>query len=175
MLSFKYFITGEQKAGLFCRMGSSRLCHPSPWSLRDPSSGWTLKHYELAGKVVGKCLWETAKGGFHKQMVNARLSRSFLGQIIGFPPHYKVVVSHYRNTLITFKTLAFNLLKKFLIFCFSVFRARRSRAVYDEDQVPPGKRRWCNGPQLHGGRVQCKWTATKGSLKFRKFYYLLTF
>lgn len=75
--------------GMFCTIGSSRLVHPNPQ--RTP--GWTLKHYEFAGKVVGKCLFETAVGGFYKQMVNGRFSRSFLGQIIGFTPHLKVTFS----------------------------------------------------------------------------------
>jgi len=77
----------NKEDGLFVSFGNSRFVHPNP--NRDPSK-WTLKHYELAGKIVGKCLFESAHGPFYKQMVNARFSRSFLGQIIGFPPHYKV-------------------------------------------------------------------------------------
>lgn len=75
--------------GMFAALGNSRLVHPN--QLRDQTK-WTLKHYELAGKVVGKCLFETAMGGFYKQMVNARFTRSFLGQLIGFSPQYKVNV-----------------------------------------------------------------------------------
>jgi hypothetical protein len=67
-------------------MGNSRLVHPN--ANRDHSK-YTLKHYDLAGKIVGKCLYESSQGGFYKQMVNARFSRSFLGQIIGFSTHYK--------------------------------------------------------------------------------------
>ncbi|XP_021965341.1 apoptosis-resistant E3 ubiquitin protein ligase 1 [Folsomia candida] len=72
--------------GMFTAMGNSRLVHPN--AARDRAK-YTLKHYELAGKIVAKCLFETAMGGFYKQMVNARFSRSFLGQVIGFSPHYK--------------------------------------------------------------------------------------
>jgi len=43
----------------------------------------------LAGKVVGKCIFETAAGDETKQLVNSSFSRSFLGQIIGFTPHLK--------------------------------------------------------------------------------------
>jgi hypothetical protein len=75
--------------GMFCAMGNSRLVHPNP--NRDTTK-WTIKHYELAGKIVAKCLFETAMGGFYKQMVNARFSRSFLAQIIGFSPQYKVII-----------------------------------------------------------------------------------
>jgi hypothetical protein len=73
--------------GLFCSMGNSRLVHPNP----NRSPKWAnLKYYELAGKVVAKCLYETyAAGGHYKQSVNGRFSRSFLAQIIGFPVQIK--------------------------------------------------------------------------------------
>lgn len=72
--------------GLFCAMGNSRLVHPNP----DRAATWDVKYYELAGKVVAKCLFETALGGHNKQMVNGRFTRSFLGQIIGYSPQFKV-------------------------------------------------------------------------------------
>lgn len=46
--------------------------------------------YEFAGRVVGKCLYESALGGAYKQMVRARFTRSFLAQIIGLRMNYKV-------------------------------------------------------------------------------------
>lgn len=49
-----------------------------------------LKHFEFAGKIVGKCLYESALGGAYRQLVRARLARSFLAQIIGLRVHYKV-------------------------------------------------------------------------------------
>lgn len=49
-----------------------------------------LKIYEFAGRVVGKCLYESALGGAYKQLVRARFTRSFLAQIIGLRMNYKV-------------------------------------------------------------------------------------
>lgn len=54
-----------------------------------------LKMYEFAGRVVGKCLYESALGGAYKQLVRARFTRSFLAQIIGLRMNYKVVHSSY--------------------------------------------------------------------------------
>lgn len=48
-----------------------------------------LRHYEFAGKVVGKCLYESALGGSYRQLVRARFTRSFLAQVIGLRVHYK--------------------------------------------------------------------------------------
>lgn len=59
-----------------------------------------LKMYEFAGRVVGKCLYESALGGAYKQLVRARFTRSFLAQIIGLRMNYKVwntVHSHRKN------------------------------------------------------------------------------
>ncbi len=47
-----------------------------------------LKHYEFAGRVVGKCLFESAMG--NAMLVKARFTRSFLAQIIGLRIHHKV-------------------------------------------------------------------------------------
>lgn len=49
-----------------------------------------LKMYEFAGRIVGKCLFESALGGAYKQLVRARFTRSFLAQIIGLRMNYKV-------------------------------------------------------------------------------------
>ena len=46
------------------------------------------KHFEFAGKVVGKCLYESAVG--NPLLVKARFTRSFLAQLIGLRIHYKV-------------------------------------------------------------------------------------
>uniref|UniRef100_A0A8B9JWG5 Apoptosis-resistant E3 ubiquitin protein ligase 1 n=1 Tax=Astyanax mexicanus TaxID=7994 RepID=A0A8B9JWG5_ASTMX len=48
-----------------------------------------VKMYEFAGRVVGKCLYESALGGAYKQLVRARFTRSFLAQIIGLRMNYK--------------------------------------------------------------------------------------
>jgi hypothetical protein len=73
---------------MFCAIGTSRLVHPNSAGSRYPV--WQLKHYEMAGKVVGKCLFESAAGDAYRQMVNARFSRSFIAQILGIPPNYQV-------------------------------------------------------------------------------------
>ncbi|XP_048830643.1 apoptosis-resistant E3 ubiquitin protein ligase 1 isoform X1 [Brienomyrus brachyistius] len=72
---------------LFTRFSDSNqgLVHPNaerPAHLR-------LKVYEFAGRVVGKCLYESALGGAYKQLVRARFTRSFLAQIIGLRMNYK--------------------------------------------------------------------------------------
>ncbi|KAL1505257.1 hypothetical protein ABEB36_004860 [Hypothenemus hampei] len=65
--------------------GQQSLVHPNP--NRPPHL--KLKHYEFAGKVVGKCLYESALGGSYRQLVRARFTRSFLAQVIGLRVHYK--------------------------------------------------------------------------------------
>jgi len=62
-----------------------------------------LKMYEFAGRVVGKCLYESALGGAYKQLVRARFTRSFLSQIIGLRMNYKVwtaVHSHRKDVFL---------------------------------------------------------------------------
>nr|XP_037870320.1 apoptosis-resistant E3 ubiquitin protein ligase 1 isoform X2 [Bombyx mori] len=61
------------------------LVHPNP--ARPPHL--KLKHFEFAGKMVGKCLYESALGGSYRQLVRARLTRSFRAQLIGLRVHYK--------------------------------------------------------------------------------------
>ncbi|XP_018896892.1 apoptosis-resistant E3 ubiquitin protein ligase 1 isoform X2 [Bemisia tabaci] len=61
------------------------LVHPN--TKRPPHL--KLKHYEFAGRVVGKCLYESALGGGYRQLVKARFTRSFLAQLIGLRVHYK--------------------------------------------------------------------------------------
>ncbi|XP_075974360.1 apoptosis-resistant E3 ubiquitin protein ligase 1 isoform X3 [Anticarsia gemmatalis] len=77
----------DSKFGLFVSFHDSPtgLVHPNP----DRPPHLKLKHFELAGKLVGKCLYESALGGSYRQLVRARLTRSFLAQIIGLRVHYK--------------------------------------------------------------------------------------
>ncbi|XP_049826095.1 apoptosis-resistant E3 ubiquitin protein ligase 1 isoform X3 [Aethina tumida] len=65
--------------------GQQSLVHPNP---RRPAH-LKLKHYEFAGKVVGKCLYESALSSSYRQLVRARFTRSFLAQVIGLRVHYK--------------------------------------------------------------------------------------
>ncbi|XP_042714458.2 apoptosis-resistant E3 ubiquitin protein ligase 1 isoform X3 [Chrysemys picta bellii] len=72
---------------LFTRFSDNNqaLVHPNPG--RPPHL--RLKVYEFAGRLVGKCLYESSLGGAYKQLVRARFTRSFLAQIIGLRMHYK--------------------------------------------------------------------------------------
>ncbi|GFR29011.1 apoptosis-resistant E3 ubiquitin protein ligase 1 [Trichonephila clavata] len=63
------------------------LVHPCP-SYKRPCH-LKLKYYEFAGKVVGKCLYESSLGSSYRQLVKAKFSRSFLAQLIGLSVHYK--------------------------------------------------------------------------------------
>lgn len=69
--------------GMFASLGDSRLVHP------NPNSRWKQKHYEMAGRIVGKCLYESSLGSTYRQMVKAKFSRSFLAQLIGLRVNYK--------------------------------------------------------------------------------------
>ncbi|XP_074038051.1 apoptosis-resistant E3 ubiquitin protein ligase 1 isoform X1 [Leptinotarsa decemlineata] len=77
----------DAKHGLFTSFheGQQSLVHPNP----DRPQHLKLRHYEFAGKVVGKCLYESALGGSYRQLVRARFTRSFLAQVIGLRVHYK--------------------------------------------------------------------------------------
>ncbi|XP_055709347.1 apoptosis-resistant E3 ubiquitin protein ligase 1 isoform X1 [Phlebotomus papatasi] len=77
----------DPRGGLFCAFHDKRqaLVHPNP----NRPAHLKLKHFEFAGKVVGKCLYESALGGSYRQLVRARFSRSFLAQLIGLRVHYK--------------------------------------------------------------------------------------
>lgn len=49
-----------------------------------------LKFYEFAGRIVGKCLYESALGSTRRINVKARFSRSFLAQLLGLRVSYRV-------------------------------------------------------------------------------------
>ncbi|KAG7237257.1 hypothetical protein INR49_032590 [Caranx melampygus] len=72
---------------LFTRFSDNNqgLVHPNA----DRPPHLRLKMYEFAGRIVGKCLYESALGGAYKQLVRARFTRSFLAQIIGLRMNYK--------------------------------------------------------------------------------------
>ncbi|XP_014220274.1 apoptosis-resistant E3 ubiquitin protein ligase 1-like [Trichogramma pretiosum] len=77
----------DAENGLFESFGESQraLVHPS----KKPAASRDLKYYEFAGKIVGKCIYESAFGGRSRLFVRARFTRSFLAQIIGLRVHYK--------------------------------------------------------------------------------------
>jgi hypothetical protein len=78
----------DARNGLFTSFSDNQqaLVHPNP----HRPTHLKLKHYEFAGRLVGKCLYESALGGSYRQLVRARFTRSFLAQIIGLRVHYKV-------------------------------------------------------------------------------------
>jgi hypothetical protein len=74
-----------ESSGLFTRFSEDHqaLVHPNP---NRPSS-LKLKYYEFCGKVIGKCLYDSALGDII--LVKARFTRSFLAQIIGLRVNYR--------------------------------------------------------------------------------------
>ncbi|XP_037926273.1 apoptosis-resistant E3 ubiquitin protein ligase 1 isoform X4 [Hermetia illucens] len=77
----------DPRGGLFCAFHDKQQALVHPNANRPPHL--KLKHYEFAGKIVGKCLYESALGGTYRQLVRARFTRSFLAQLIGLRVHYK--------------------------------------------------------------------------------------
>lgn len=77
----------DAKNGLFTGFHDSQQSLVHPNQNRPPHL--KLRHYEFAGRVVGKCLYESALGGSYRQLVRARFTRSFLAQVIGLRVHYK--------------------------------------------------------------------------------------
>ena len=49
----------------------------NPW----PPASVKPKHYRLAGKLVGKALYESAMGDTYRLSLNAQLCRSLLAQV----------------------------------------------------------------------------------------------
>lgn len=78
----------DSRFGLFKSFfeGQQSLVHPNP----HRPSHLKLRHFEFAGRILGKCLYESALGGSYRQLVRARFTRSFLAQVIGLRVHYKV-------------------------------------------------------------------------------------
>jgi hypothetical protein len=79
------YLFDPNESDLFHRFKNDKqgLVHP------NPKSQFKLKYYEFAGKIVGKCLYESSLGGSYRQLVKARFTRSFLAQLIGLRVHYK--------------------------------------------------------------------------------------
>ncbi|XP_038044972.1 apoptosis-resistant E3 ubiquitin protein ligase 1-like isoform X1 [Patiria miniata] len=68
------------------RDNNQGLVHPNP---DRPPHLCKAKFYEFAGKMVGKCLYESSLGSATRQLVKARFSRSFLAQLIGLRVSHK--------------------------------------------------------------------------------------
>jgi len=93
----------DARNGLFTSFSDNQqaLVHPNP----QRPAHLKLKHYEFAGRLVGKCLYESALGGSYRQLVRARFTRSFLAQIIGLRVHYKVRNILYCSLVVWFSSL----------------------------------------------------------------------
>lgn len=76
----------DPKHQLFRAMSDSSqaLVHPNP---KRPLH-LKLKYFEFAGRIVGKCLYESALGEPYAQYVHARFTRSFLAQLTGLRVNY---------------------------------------------------------------------------------------
>ncbi|OXA46536.1 Apoptosis-resistant E3 ubiquitin protein ligase 1 [Folsomia candida] len=61
------------------------LLHPN----HARNNHWKLQHYELAGKLVGKCVIENVLNPEHQFFVDARFSRTIFCMILGIWPSYK--------------------------------------------------------------------------------------
>ncbi|EDV21645.1 uncharacterized protein TRIADDRAFT_64220 [Trichoplax adhaerens] len=60
------------------------LIHPNT----KRADSYPLSFYELCGKIVGKCLYDSAQGEAYHLLVKARFSRSFLAQMLGLRVSY---------------------------------------------------------------------------------------
>jgi len=88
ILAKKLFHPSE---GLFVSVEeNSGAVYPNP---DHQAGGARPKLYRLAGKIAGKCLYESAHGSAYKQFLPARLATSFLAQLVGLRPHYR----HFAN------------------------------------------------------------------------------
>ena len=72
---------------MFLPIEDGQSLQPNP----HPPSHIKLKHYRMAGKLVGKALYESAMGDTYRLNLNARLARSFLAQMIGIGTHYTML------------------------------------------------------------------------------------
>lgn len=55
--------------GMFISFGDSRLVHP------NSNSKYKLRYFEMAGRIVSKCLFESSLGSAYRQIVKARFTR----------------------------------------------------------------------------------------------------
>ncbi|CAK8677423.1 apoptosis-resistant E3 ubiquitin protein ligase 1-like isoform X2 [Clavelina lepadiformis] len=80
----------EESDGTATESSMFRTMKDDPQALVLPNcaSGYKAKYFEFAGKIVGKCLLESAIGGENARQVAGRFARSFLAQMIGLPVTY---------------------------------------------------------------------------------------
>lgn len=56
-----------------------------------PPFATKLNLYNFAGRIVGKCLYESSQGQVYRQCVPARLAKSFLAQLV---IHFQVLFQY---------------------------------------------------------------------------------
>lgn len=80
-------IFDQKQSGMFKSFSDDvqALVHPNP----SIPPELKLKSYEFAGKLVGKCLYESSLGSTYRHLVKAHFTRSFLAQLIGLRVSYK--------------------------------------------------------------------------------------
>ena len=111
------------------------------------------KHFEFAGKLVGKCLYETAMQNV--TLVKGCFTRSFLAQILGFKINHKVVV-HSSSVLHHSWSVVNNDVRQIALnteCCFTVFRDWWPRPIQDEGNVYTRPQHGGAGP----GAGVCGW------------------
>lgn len=121
-----------------------------------------LKMYEFAGRVVGKCLYESALGGAYKQLVRARFTRSFLAQIIGLRMNYKVRKGDRRRFVASSTEKVKLRGPVFPAFPHAVLRDGRPGVLQNESVLHSEQRRERNGPGVCRGEVQQVGAAGEG-------------
>ena len=67
--------------------GSQALVHPNP----DRPPHLSLKHFKFAGRIVGKCMFESSHSVIATILIKAAFTRSFLAQVLGLPVTYEVI------------------------------------------------------------------------------------
>ena len=121
---------------MFLPIEDGQSLQPNP----HPPSHIKLKHYRMAGKLVGKALYESAMGDTYRLNLNARLARSFLAQMIGIGTHYTMLEEDapdlWRNKI---QYILSNDVE-FLELTFSQEERGRGGEVETVDLVPGGSR-----------------------------------
>lgn len=120
-----------------------------------------LRYFEFAGKIVGKCLFDSAKGSGYRQLVKAKFSRSFLAQLIGLQVNYKVELYNCRN-LVNLSMFICELINTNTIDLLSVFWNGWPWTLQNKGQIHLREWHWGNGLDLFRGRILTWRSSHKG-------------
>ncbi|CAB4039267.1 apoptosis-resistant E3 ubiquitin ligase 1-like isoform X1, partial [Paramuricea clavata] len=85
VLSTALFDSKNELFTQFNKEDKQALIYPNP----TRPSRLKLKYYEFAGRIVGKCIFESSCSAIRRLNVKARFMRSFLAQLIGLRVNYK--------------------------------------------------------------------------------------